>query len=152
MRLNHSSYATYPCVALLPVQCGHLGDQLGQVKSRGNKAGLKVIHFPGHNSLLLIFFQNMWRNMFRNSSPKGECNTTWLKYKICILKDTLKASRLLWDYAFGICENACGPIEIIRTCWRNCWPQSTPCLLSQMPFLICAILTYHTHSFNDVLD
>jgi len=35
-------------------------------------------------------------------------------YKICILEDTLKASRLLRDFAFEICENACGPIEIIH--------------------------------------
>ena len=35
-------------------------------------------------------------------------------YKICILEDTLEASRLLRDFAFQICENACGSIEMIH--------------------------------------
>ena len=58
----------------------------------------------------------MWRNMFWNSSPKDECKVTQhdVYYKIWILKDLLKASQLFRDFAFEICENACGPIEIIH--------------------------------------
>ena len=54
--------------------------------------------------------------MFWNSSPKDKCKVTQhdVYYKICILEDLLKASQLLRDFAFEICENACGSIEIIH--------------------------------------
>ena len=98
------------------------------------------------------FFQNMWRNMFWNSSPKDKCKVTQhdVYYKICILEDLLKASQLLKRLRFWDLWK-CMWSDWNYTCCRIYWPRLTPCLLSQLPFFYCAILTYHTPSFNDVL-
>ena len=55
-------------------------------------------------------------------------------YKIYISEDAFKPSRLLRDLDFEICENACGPIEIIdvgeivdhgqRLAYNNCHSKS----------------------------
>ena len=61
-------------------------------------------------STFFIICEGIWLGTHHRKTNETQHD---VYYKIYISEDAFKASRLLRDFDFEICENACGPIEII---------------------------------------